>query len=167
MDKTEIRAAIEVQQDICIGCSHCIKVCPTEALRVINGKATLYDDWCVDCGKCYRVCPTRAIRVVEDDLRRIFKYNKRILLIPSVFYAQFDGIVPIPMVNQILSDIGFTEICLVEQGVDTLIDEINQYIQTAEEKPIISSFCPSVIRLIQVRFPSLVDRIAQIGRAHV
>ena len=54
---------------------------------------------------------------------------------------------------------GFSEVCTVEQSVDTLVDEINDYVHKAEDKPVISSFCPAVIRLIQVRFPSLIDRI--------
>lgn len=63
------------------------------------------------------------------------------------------------MINDILGEMGFSEICTVEQCVDTLVDEINGYVGNAEEKPVISSFCPAVIRLIQVRFPSLIDRI--------
>ena len=31
--------------------------------------------------------------------------------------------------------------------------------ENAEEKPVISSFCPAIVRLIQVRFPALVDNI--------
>ncbi|MPM96650.1 hypothetical protein SDC9_143815 [bioreactor metagenome] len=52
--------------------------------------------------------------------------------------------------------------CAVEQSVDNLLDEINDYVKAAQEKPVISSFCPAVIRLIQVRFPSLVDHIMQL-----
>ena len=49
----------------------------------------------------------------------------------------------------------------MELGVDYLIEEMNRYIEEAprEEKPVIPSYCPAVVRLIQVRFPSLVDNI--------
>lgn len=159
MEHNTHHKALEIQKKLCIGCSHCIKVCPTEALRVSGGKALLYADWCIDCGKCFRVCPSRAIRVVDDDLENIYNYEHRVLLVPSVFYAQFDGEIGEETVNHILSEMGFNEICTVEQSVDTLVDEINHYVDEAKDKPVISSFCPAVIRLIQVRFPSLIEKI--------
>jgi Na+-translocating ferredoxin:NAD+ oxidoreductase RNF subunit RnfB len=153
--------ALEITENICIGCSHCIKVCPTEALRVAGGKAGIHADWCIDCGECYRACPTRAIRVMDDDFNKIFDYKHRVLLVPSVFFAQFSESVSRESIYSIIGELGFTEVCAVEQSVDSLIDEINEYVK-AEEKPVISSFCPAVIRLIQVRFPSLVDHIMKL-----
>ena len=134
-------------------------MCPTEALRVSGGKALLYAEWCIDCGRCFRVCPSRAIRVVDDDLDDILSYKYRVLLVPAVFYAQFEKKVPPVVINDILGDMGFSEICTVEQSADTLVEEINAYVRKAPAKPVISSFCPAVIRLIQVRFPSLIDHI--------
>ncbi len=159
MKHTTIHRALEIQKDICIGCSHCMKVCPTEALRVINGKALLYAEWCIDCGACFRECPTRAIRVVDDDFMDIYKYEYRVLLVPLVFYAQFEGSIPVNIINQILGDIGFSEVCVVEQSVDGLIPEVNSYVSKAKNRPVISSFCPAVIRLLQIKFPSLLDKI--------
>ncbi len=153
--------ALEIMENVCIGCSHCMKVCPTEALRVVGGKAGIHADWCIDCGECYRVCPTRAIRVMDDDFKQIFNYKHRVLLVPTVFFAQFKDSIPRDAIYSIIGELGFTEVCAVEQSVDTLINEINDYLEDAE-KPVISSFCPAVIRLIQVRFPSLVDNIMKL-----
>ena len=161
MSQTTYHRALEIMSDICIGCSHCMKVCPTEALRVSGGKAKIHVDWCIDCGECFRICPTRAIRVMDDDFKHIFDFKHRVLLVPSVFYAQFDENISIEKIYAIIGELGFTEICAVEQSVDSLLNEENEYLKNAV-KPAISSFCPSVIRLIQVRFPSLVDHIMQL-----
>ena len=150
---------LEILTDVCVGCSHCMKVCPTGALRVADGKATIHVEWCIECGQCYRVCPTKAIRVIDDDFQKIFDYKHRILLVPNLFFSQFEEKIDVPTINSIIGDMGFTEICPVEQGVDLLIEEMNKYIDEAEIKPVISSYCPAVVRLIQVRFPSLVDNI--------
>jgi ferredoxin len=53
--------ALRIRQEACIGCSRCMRVCPTEALRVTGGKATLHPGLCVDCGECFNVCPSRAL----------------------------------------------------------------------------------------------------------
>ncbi|NMB37865.1 MAG: 4Fe-4S binding protein [Bacteroidales bacterium] len=152
---------LEIISDLCVGCSHCMRVCPTEALRVNGGKATIHPNLCIDCGRCYRECPTSAIRVVDDDFDHIFDYKHRLLLIPSLFYSQFEDRIEIEEVNNIIGSLGFTEVSPVELGVDYLIEEMNLYIDEASPdlKPVISSYCPAVVRLIQVRFPSLVDNI--------
>ena len=153
--------ALEISHDICIGCSHCMKVCPTEALRVFGGKAVIYSEWCVECGECYRVCPTRAVKVMDDDFKQIFDYKYRVLLVPSTFFAQFEESVKRDRIYEIIGEIGFSEVCAVEQSVDSLVNEINEYVKRAE-KPVISSFCPAITRLVQVRFPSLVDNMMRL-----
>lgn len=157
-DKRYFRG-LEIMTDVCIGCSHCMKVCPTEALRVSDGKATIHPELCIDCGQCYRVCPTRAIRVVDDDFEQIFNYKHRVLLIPNLFFSQFEEKIEPEIITSIIGEIGFTEIYPVEQGVDYLIEEMNNFIEKAPEKPVISSYCPAIVRLIQVKFPSLVDNL--------
>jgi energy-converting hydrogenase B subunit K len=41
----------------CEGIGECIKICPTEAIRLINGKAFS----CITCGACFDACPNQAI----------------------------------------------------------------------------------------------------------
>jgi hypothetical protein len=56
--------------------------------------------------------------------------------------------------------LGFTYIYEVEHAAEILAERINPYMDENEEnKPIISSFCPAIVRLIQVKFPALVENI--------
>jgi ferredoxin len=50
-----------VNREKCTGCGTCIDVCPTEAIRIEDGRAVITVE-CVDCGACPRVCPEGAIR---------------------------------------------------------------------------------------------------------
>lgn len=159
MKHNTFHRTLRIDTDLCIGCSHCMKVCPTEALRVRGGKALLYADWCVECGECYKVCPTRAIKVDDDDFNDIYKFDKRLLLVPALFYTQFDKSITREIVDSILFKLGFSEIIIAEQSVDIMEDAMNRYLAMANDKPVISCFCPAVIRLIQVRFPMLLDNL--------
>jgi ferredoxin len=49
----------------CTGCGTCTDVCPTEAIRIENGKARI-DMECIDCGACPRACPEGAIRMQKS-----------------------------------------------------------------------------------------------------
>jgi NAD-dependent dihydropyrimidine dehydrogenase PreA subunit len=48
--------------DRCDGCGDCVKVCPSRALELVAGFATLVTpDNCAYCADCEEHCPQRAI----------------------------------------------------------------------------------------------------------
>jgi len=160
MSQKSFHHALKIQKDICIGCSHCMNVCPTGALRVRNGKAQLYGERCVDCGECYRVCPVSAIIVEQDDFSKVFEYKHSIALVPEVLFGQFPEDVSKNLIYKALRKIGFNDVFEVEHAAEILKASTVDYMNDADqEKPYISAFCPAIVRLIQVKFPSLVDHI--------
>jgi len=160
MDSKHFHHALKISEDLCIGCSHCMFVCPTEAIRVRNGKAILYENHCVDCGECFKACPVRAIYIDQDDFKRIQAYNYRIALVPTVFFGQFPESISHNQVYSAILANGFTHVYEVETGVELLLNEIKAYSKShPEKKPFISSFCPAIIRLVQVKFPALTENI--------
>ena len=61
----KIRKA-RVNQNSCVACGCCVKVCPFSAIKVVNGIAAHVDtDKCVGCGKCARECPASVIELQE------------------------------------------------------------------------------------------------------
>ncbi len=160
METKYFHHALRVVENQCIGCTHCMKVCPTGAIRVIDGLARIDDNRCVDCGMCLRSCPLKAIIVEQDDFSRIFKYKHRVALIPAVLIGQFPEEAPTPLITSILYELGFNKVVEVETGVSLLKQAMEEYMsQKTHPHPLISSFCPAIVRLIQVRFPALVEHI--------
>lgn len=160
MEYNEFHHALNFCNDTCVGCSHCMRVCPTHAIRVWNGKAGLLPNRCVDCGECYRVCPVDAIKVEQDDFNLIFNYQYRVALVPGVLLGQLSDEINPKQIYSVLLELGFTHVCEVETGAEILRDAMADFVRThPENRPLISSFCPAIIRLIQVRFPSLVNNI--------
>lgn len=160
MDKPFFYHALKINEDVCIGCSHCMVVCPTEAIRVWNGTAIIDENKCVDCGECQRVCPVKAIYVEDEDFEQIFNYKYRVALFPTVFIGQFPEEIKAKQIYSVMKQIGFTHVFEVEQTVELLNTQILRYQENNDnELPVISSFCPAIIRLIQVKYPSLIDNI--------
>ena len=160
MDHKIFHHALKIQKEQCIGCSHCMNICPTEAIRVRNGKAELFENRCIDCGECFRVCPVNAIIIEQDDFNKIFQYKYRVALLPAVFSGQFPEEVKTTQIYDVLLDLGFTDVYEVEHGVEVLKNTMQEFARESEgSKPLISSFCPAVIRLIQVKFPALTENI--------
>ena len=52
-----------VTENRCSGCGACLDVCPTEAIKMLDGHAVITIE-CIDCGACPRVCPEGAIKQV-------------------------------------------------------------------------------------------------------
>jgi len=155
--------ALFVDGNQCNGCVHCIRVCPTEAIRVKSGTAVIDANRCIDCGNCFRVCPVKAIKVEQDDLSVLEKFPIRVALIPSVFIGQFPNEIRTEKIYGALLKLGFTYVLEVEHGVAVVAEGIRSYISgNPEIKPLISSYCPAIIRLIQVRYPALTDHIIRV-----
>lgn len=162
-DATYFYHALKVDYDICIGCTHCMQSCPTEAIRIRNGKAVISENKCIDCGECFRVCPVKAIYIKQDDFEELSNYKYRIALVPAVFIGQFASGIRTSQIYACLKKLGFTHIYEVEHGVGALVDMVQSYMNdNLDRKPFISSYCPAVVRLIQVRFPSLVANLVHL-----
>jgi Na+-translocating ferredoxin:NAD+ oxidoreductase RNF subunit RnfB len=158
--------AIKVDTSKCMGCTHCMKACPTEAIRIIGGVATINSDRCVDCGNCLRACPVGAFFVGHDGLEQLEKFKYRVVLFPSVMIGQFPEIYSEGRIYEALLKLGFTHIFEVEQPIDILIQKIKKNVLSAKNKPQISSFCPAIVRLIQSKYPSLVENIVHVKAPH-
>lgn len=52
-----------IDTERCIGCGLCVKVCPSETLSMVNGKACATGETSLNCGHCAAVCPVGAITV--------------------------------------------------------------------------------------------------------
>lgn len=163
MKSTPFHHALKIDHDLCIGCANCMRVCPTEALRVKYGKAHLEANRCIDCGECFRHCPVNAIIIEQDDLSKIDQFENRVALVPSVFSGQFPEEISIEEIHSSLLELGFTHIFEVENAVELVYQKQSKEIHRKDNpKPIISTFCPAIVRLIQVRFPSLVPHLLSI-----
>jgi len=62
-DVLEVEGAIaEVDEDLCVGCGICIKICPYNAISMDdNGIAHVTEASCKGCGLCGATCPEKAI----------------------------------------------------------------------------------------------------------
>lgn len=154
------RHSVLLDREKCKGCTHCLKHCPTEAIRIREGHAVIDSSRCIDCGECIRVCPYKAKKAVYDKLSEISRFKWKIALPAPSLYGQFDNLDDIDYVLEGLSDFGFDEIYEVARAAEMVSDYTREYMKReGVKKPVISSACPVVVRLISLRFPYLCENV--------
>ena len=155
--------SVQLDEEACTGCINCIKYCPTQAIRVHNGKASITPEFCIDCGRCLRYCPHHAQTVSYDSIRDIRDYRYTVALPAPSLYAQFNNLKNIDIVLNALLSTGFNDVFEVSDAAELVSEASRAYIREhMEDAPFISTSCPAVIRLIRVKFPTLIPRLLPI-----
>lgn len=152
--------SVRLDAELCKGCINCIKRCPTQAIRVRNGKAQINSKFCIDCGECIRMCPHHAKHAVYDTLDALKQYKYTIALPAPSLYSQFNNLDDVNIVLNGLILMGFNDVFEVSAAAELVSEATREYISANPSRaPFISTACPSVVRLIRVKFPNLISNL--------
>lgn len=164
--------SVILDEEACKGCTVCVTTCPVEAIRVRNGKALIMGERCIDCGECIRRCPHHAKQALTADFIHFMNtapescFDYRIALPAPSLYGQFPARFTIADIHTALLGLGFNAVYPVS-AVTTAISAatrlfLDRSLYPNLSRPLISSSCPTIIKFIQIRFPSLLDHIVPV-----
>ncbi len=172
MNESTRSHSVILDENECKGCTVCVTTCPTEAIRVRSGKACILDERCIDCGECIRRCPNHAkkARSLDTSLLGIpgtgsdFEY---VIALPAPsLYGQFPSRYSIGDIHSALLSLGFDAVFPVASATPFIARETRELLGKKEgtepNRPLISSSCPTIIKFIQIRFPTLLGHIAPV-----
>ena len=147
-------------EDDCTGCMTCMRACPTDAIRVREGKARAINELCIDCGACLTVCASGAIRPTSRTLADFADFPFKVAVPSPVLFGHFPQEVhPEHIVHGLLA-VGFDAVW--DFGVDLRLTTlaIADYVDKwTGPRPVISITCPVVVRLLQVSYPKLLEQL--------
>jgi iron only hydrogenase large subunit-like protein len=155
--------SVRLVPERCNGRMACMKVCPTEAIRVRNAQAQILEDRCIDCGECARACTHNAIVPQTSSLTDFSRFKYTVALISPVLYGQFRKDVLPRTILAGVRRIGFDDACDVARASEAVSIAIDEYLATHRGPwPLLSPFCPTIVRLIQARYSDLIDLLIPI-----
>jgi len=134
--------------------------CPTQAIRVRDGKAVISEELCVDCGQCLSACPEQAIAPIADPVNEISGFKYRVVVPSPVLYSQFEGTTHPYIVHLALQRLGFDRVIDLTTSSAAMARALVKYMRNYRgRRPLISSYCPCIVRLIQVKYPDLAELV--------
>jgi len=152
--------SIKVDRERCRGSMRCMRVCPTEAIRIREGKALILEDRCIDCGDCIRVCTDNAIRSITGSYEDLSKFKYTVAIPSPSLYAQFRMSVSPNQILNGLKGLAFNEAYDIGRSCEIYTTVLKEYLHNySDNKPLISTICPSTVRLIQIRFPAFMSSL--------
>ncbi len=156
--------SVTLDKNLCKGCINCLKRCPTHAIRVRNGKAQINSKFCIDCGECIRICPHHAKQAVYDSMKTMNDYKYIVALPAPSLYSQFNNLEDSNIVLNALLSMGFDDIYEVGAAAELVSEASRKFISKQDKNQTwISTACPSVLRLIRVKFPNLIPHLLPIS----
>jgi Na+-translocating ferredoxin:NAD+ oxidoreductase RNF subunit RnfB len=152
--------SLKLDAEKCDGCFTCMRACPTGAVRVRSGKALKLTDRCIDCGECGRSCPRSAVVRFAPESGDLSHFDYKVAVPSPVLYSQFDSDVLPGAIASALKKSGFDAVESLSPSCDTLAVATEMFVAGhEEEQPLISSFCPAVVQLVQVKYPELLSQM--------
>ena len=148
----------------CKSCHKCIRVCPVKSIEFSGQQARIIGNECVLCGRCVVTCPQNA-KVVRSDLGRVkeaLAQGRRVVasLAPS-FIVDFP-VEGIEQMRTLLEGLGFAAAEETAMGAYMVKTEYERLVREGSQDIIISTCCPSAIRLVQKYFPQLIGCLAPV-----
>jgi len=155
--------SVYLDEEKCLGCTTCLRSCPTGAIRVRGGKAIINESKCIDCGECIRICPHHAKLAKTDPLSKKEDYKYTVAMVAPAIIGQFKPKYSIDQILSAVKALGFDEVVEVAYGAEIVGQALKyEYHAKRYPRPLISSACPAVVKLIQVRFPELTGNICRL-----
>jgi len=164
--------SVILDEAACKGCTVCVTSCPAEAIRVRDGKALILDERCIDCGECIKRCPNHAKKARANPLAALTdpegfgRFRLKIALPAPSLYGQFPERYGIPAIHEALRSIGFDAVYPVAAATPAIAAATRELLTGQKGKalprPLISSSCPTIIKFVQIRFPTLLEHIVPV-----
>lgn len=151
---------LRFDETLCTCCMSCLRACPTQAIRVHGGHAVMLEDRCIDCGECLKACSKGAVVPLTDDEAGLARFRRKVAVPCPALYVQFGSEVTPGTVLEALKLCGFDDAATVTPHCEALTRATELFFGEYEGPyPLISSFCPAVVRLIQIKYPHLVAQL--------
>lgn len=155
---------LKLKKANCKNCYKCVRNCPVKSIEVKDHQAQILERDCILCGNCILTCPQDA-KEVRNDLeivKNLIRGDKDIIASVAPSFIANYNVSTFEEFKDILKKIGFSEAYETAQGAFLVKSEYEKLIAKNTGETIISSCCPTVVKLIQKHHPNTLRNLAPV-----
>ena len=166
-----MRQIITVNEDKCVGCNSCVRVCPVHAnaTRLREGSTdefvtTVNYTACINCGECVKACMHGARGYIDDidAFEKAFDAKEPIILISApAIRTSFPKSRWRVLLSWIREHSG-AKIYDVGYGADICTFMHNQYMLKHPNAKVVTQPCPAVVNYVQMYQPQLISYLSPV-----
>ena len=149
----------------CRRCYACVRECPAEAIRIVDGQASVIPSRCIGCANCFRVCSQnakQAFREVERTFDLLASSDTVVAIVAPSFPAEFTDLSESELVGM-MRKLGFSAVHEVAFGADLVAREFSKLLAADSDQRYIATPCPAVVSFVRKYHPDLVPALAPIA----
>lgn len=148
----------------CHDCYKCVRQCPTKAIKIENGHASVISEKCIACGNCVKACPSNAKRVRGDldKVKTLFLAQKDVYVSLAPSWSGVFDYSPEKMIT-ILKRLGFKGVSETALGAQEVSIKTAEILNNADKGLFISSACPAIVDYIRLYNSNFTKHIVSIA----
>lgn len=155
---------LKLKKANCKNCYKCVRNCPVKSIEVKDHQAQILERDCILCGNCILTCPQDAkeVRNDLDIVKNLIRGDKDIIASVAPSFIANYNVSTFEEFKDILKKLGFSEAYETAQGAFLVKSEYEKLIAKNTGETIISSCCPTVVKLIQKHHPNTLRNLATV-----
>ena len=149
----------------CRRCYACVRECPAEAIRIVDGQASVISSRCIGCGNCFRVCSQNAKQAfgeVDRTFDLLASSDHVMAIVAPSFPAEFTDLDEGQLVAMIRK-LGFAGVYEVAFGADLVARAFAKLLARDGGGRYIATPCPAVVSFVRKYHPDLTPSLAPIA----
>ena len=155
---------IDFKAAMCKHCYKCVRGCEVKSIMIRDGHAYIMPNRCILCGECMQICPQSAKRL-SSELSKVKEFiGEKVPTILSLS-SSYIGLFHYKKRGQVkaaLKKLGFAEVRDTAEGAALVTEEYVKLLEQGTMKNIITTACPSVVDLIEIHYPELIDNLSPV-----
>lgn len=156
-----MKPIIQFNQVPCDHCIKCVKECPVDAISILDGIVKIDESKCIHCDICVRACVDKKLSAHGDHLSTTMgQYDYTVALLPTCFLSETREYIDIKKIALAVKKLGFDEV-IQYSDIEGFMYERSLRCSKERSDISITSFCPTIDKLVENEYPTLYDRLLQ------
>lgn len=155
---------LQLKKSNCKNCYKCIRNCPVKSIEIKEHQAQIIDNDCVLCGKCILNCPQNAKQIRNDTsvVKNLIREGKKVIATVAPSFISTYEVSGFEEFKAYLKRLGFYDAYETAEGAFLVKGQYEKLVEQRWSDTIISSCCPTVAKLIQKHYPSMIKHFAPV-----